>query len=99
MINIYRPPHETSQQLEQFFDIFLDLMQQVNDINLPIFICGDINLNIFETYSTSNASRFVDIMTTFGFLNTQLRATRVTTHSFSLIDVFFMKNYPTMKNL
>lgn len=93
MINIYRPPHETSQQLEQFFDIFLDLMQQVNDINLPIFICGDINLNIFETYSTSNASRFVDIMTTFGFLNTQLRATRVTTHSFSLIDVFFMKNY------
>ena len=32
-------------------------------------------------------------MTTNGFINTQLRATRVTTHSFSLIDVFFVKNY------
>ncbi len=93
MINIYRPPHENSQQLEEFFNILSNLMHQVNGINLPIFICGDVNLNIFETYSTSNACRFVDIMTTNGFINTQLRATRVTMHSFSLIDVFFVKNY------
>ena len=42
MIYIYRPYHETPQ-FEIFFDIFLDLMQQVNEINLPIIICGYIN--------------------------------------------------------
>ncbi len=93
IINCYRPPHSSPDQLEIFFEIFSELMNQLSEINAPTFVCGDLNLNIFETYSTSHATRLVDLMTYNGFLNTTLRATRITPHSYSLIDVFFMKNF------
>ncbi len=94
ILNLYRPPHESNEKLEQFFDIFSNLMNLLSELNVPTFVCGDINLNLFETTcSTSAATRFVDIMTFNGYLNTTLRATRITPQTFSLIDVFFMKNY------
>ena len=94
LINIYRPPHENQNQLDQFFDIYSELVDILSDYNAPLFICGDTNFNIFETTnSNSNASRFIDIMIYNGFLNTTLRATRVTPHSFSLLDIFFVKNF------
>ncbi len=94
IINIYRPPHKNPDELRLFFTTFSELIDRISDSNLPTFVIGDLNINAFEcTNSTSNASHLLDIMIYNGFVNSTLKATRITDSSYSLIDFFFTKNY------
>ena len=66
----------------------------IDDSNLPVFIVGDYNLNLFTTYDVlSPASRFFNLMVSNGYLSLTLRATIVHNFSYSLIDSIFCKDF------
>lgn len=94
LINIYRPPHRSPSDIESFFEILADFIDVVDDCNLPTFIMGDFNLNLFTTYdSTGPAARFLHLMISSGYLSLTLRATRIQNFSYSLIDSIFCKDF------
>ena len=86
-LNIYRPPNQSSDQLEQFFDTLSTLLDRVNDFDIPFYLTGDINLDAFKASDiNSNQMKFLEILTFNGILNTITKATRITKDSKSLID-------------
>ena len=94
IVNVYRPPHRNPEDLESFFNILGDFLDVIDDSNLPVFIVGDYNLNLFTTYDVLGpASRFFNLMVSNGYLSLTLRATRVHNFSYSLIDSIFCKDF------
>lgn len=45
-LNIYRPPSQTAEQLELFFEILSTLLDKISDLELPFYLTGDLNLDL-----------------------------------------------------
>ncbi len=48
-LNIYRPPNQTVDQLEQFFDILSTNLDKLADYDIPLYVTGDFNLDILKS--------------------------------------------------
>ena len=87
-LNIYRPPNQTSEQLEQFFEILSTILDKVTDLEIPFYLTGDLNLDLFKVDNINSSARnLMEILTFNGILNTITRATRITRETKSLIDI------------
>lgn len=94
ILNIYRTPSRESRDINLFFDLFAEILSELEDLDLPTFIVGDLNFNLFSaTDASSNASKLIDLFTIHGYCNTILRATRIKNFSFSLLDIIGCKDF------
>ena len=89
--SLYRPgsKHPTLSQLEQydlFFELLSNLLANLSDRNVPIFLFGDINIDVLKYGSCKQVSNYVDLMFSYGFIQTITRPTRCCLNSSTLID-------------
>lgn len=88
--SIYRPnthPELTStQQLNQFTDLFADLMAELSSTNKDSFIMGDLNIDILKVKTHEKTSNFIENCLANGFLQIITKPTRVSNGSATLID-------------
>ena len=92
VVNLYRTPGEEYVQL--FFDKLLDLFDRLDNFACPIFVTGDINLNLYQSVlSGSSASQLIDNLVIYGYVNVILRSTRIHNYSHSLLDLICCKNF------
>ena len=89
--NIYRPSvnHPTlssSQQFDQFFELFSNLLNDFAASNTQVIIVGDFNLNALKYNLVNQVTEYIDLLFSFGFLQLIMKPTRCTPHSASLID-------------
>ena len=94
ILNTYRPPNQSSQELDQFFEVYLELLDRILALNLPFFIVGDINLDLFKINENNSPSmRLLEALNFNGILNTITKATRITRNTSTLIDIFGVGNF------
>lgn len=96
LCSLYRPnSHATlnnDQQITLFLEHFNIMLEFLDTGGLPIIIQGDFNLNLFHLSDpNSYATRLLDLVTPLGFIQTISKATRLTDHSHTLIDLCFIK--------
>jgi hypothetical protein len=72
--NIYRPP---GQQNDLFLDVFLGMLDTINNLNKKSFLVGDFNLDLLKYQQNNQISTFVDNMFASGFLEIISHPTRV----------------------
>lgn len=97
VVSLYRPPsHPTlsnAQALHQFNEILNDFLTYLEDFNLPIIFTGDLNINQFCLGENNNGyNELMETLIANGYIQTIMRATRIALPSFSLIDLFCIKN-------
>ena len=94
VLNTYRPPNQSSAELDEFFEIYLELLDRIMSLNLPFFIVGDINLDLFRINENNSPSmRLLESLNFNGILNTITKATRITKNTSTLIDIFGVGNF------
>jgi Endonuclease-reverse transcriptase len=89
--SIYRPntAHPTlssSDQFNQFMELFSNILNDLSEKNCKIYIFGDFNLDALKYRIIKQVSEYVDLLFSFGFLQIVLKPTRCTPHSATLID-------------
>ena len=94
VLNTYRPPNQSSAELDEFFEMYLELLDRIMSLNLPFFIVGDINLYLFRINENNSPSmRLLESLNFNGILNTITKATRITKNTSTLIDIFGVGNF------
>lgn len=93
-ISLYRPnSHKDlnfNDQLEMFLESFTDQLDQLTNLNLPVFFFTDSNINLFDCGHDQRATLFADILSSYGYVHSITKATRFNNlQSFSLIDHIF----------
>ena len=48
-VNIYRPPGD--ETIANFLDKLVNLLERLDDFNYPVFLAGDLNINLFSSVS------------------------------------------------
>ena len=89
--NIYRPSvnHPTlssSQQFDQFFELFSNLLNDLACSNSQVILVGDFNLDALKYNLVNQVTEYIDLLFSYGFLQLIMKPTRCTPHSASLID-------------
>ena len=90
-LSLYRPPgnHPTLSNSE-LYDIFFEkinfLMNSISDSRKTCYILTDSNIDLLKVESVDHSFNFHDSLRSNGFLNLITKATRITTHSSTLID-------------
>ena len=91
LINLYRPPMCPNLTEAQSFDVFLSNLNKVIDVSRSNTFCFmDSNINLSN--KNSEADKFCDLWSTYGFSNLINTCTRITKTSSSLIDQIFTNN-------
>jgi hypothetical protein len=72
--------------MERFFENFELLTNYLKSKNLTTFICMDSNINLLNINDNPNAMEFLNNVYDYGFMPVNFKATRMSNHSFSLID-------------
>jgi hypothetical protein len=65
-----------SQQLDEFFGMFGDLLAQIQNSNKESYIFIDANLNLLELNSAENQN-YLNLLFASGFLQGIVKATRI----------------------
>ena len=89
--NVYHPSvnHPTlssSQQFDQFFEMFSNLLNDFSCSNTQVIIVGDFNLDALKYNLVNQVTEYIDLLFSYGFLQLIMKPTRCTPHSASLID-------------
>lgn len=92
--SIYRPKsaHPTltsSDQFNQFCELYSNAANDILALNVPVYFCGDFNLDLLNYASSPQVAEFVDISYSFGLLQIINKRTRCTANSATLIDFIF----------
>ena len=93
---IYRPPNT---DINNFNKSLSDILNKLNRKKQPLtFIAGDFNIDIkhFNTHPTT--ADFLNIMSSFSFIPTIKKPTRITSHSATVIDNIFVNNLSEIKS-
>jgi len=90
---IYRPgtAHPSlsaSDAFDTFSDLLTNVLDELSSFNIPIYLTGDMNLDVLQHNSSSNVSDYINLLFTYGMLQVITRPTRCTDHSATLIDHF-----------
>src|SRR5271169_4012594 len=76
-----------------FNSTITDILQMIDSKNgKKAIIAGDFNINLIKTDKHLPTSEFIDNMSAFSFLPVISLPTRVTEHTSTLIDNFFVNN-------
>jgi Reverse transcriptase (RNA-dependent DNA polymerase) len=89
--NIYRSPtavagYTLSEQHEEFFNKFEQLMTYCNSLNVKSYIFLDANINLLESDSNQNAASYFNTICNNGYLVMNIKATRMSKNCNTLID-------------
>jgi hypothetical protein len=88
---VYRPgskhPNQSSsEQFNQFMDLLANICNEISILNSPVYIAGDINLDVLHYNDNDNVAEYIDLLFSFGLLQVVTKPTRVSCHSATLID-------------
>jgi Reverse transcriptase (RNA-dependent DNA polymerase)/Endonuclease/Exonuclease/phosphatase family len=91
--NVYRPSvnHPTltsSEQFAQFFELFTNILDEFSDQKVPVYIFGDLNLDVLKYNIVRQVTEYIDLLFSFGYLQLIMKPTRCTPSSASIIDHF-----------
>ena len=95
--SVYRPnsnhPNLTStQQLEQFTEMFNNVLNEISELNNKVFVMGDMNIDLLKCNSHSRTSEFIENCFASGFLQLITKPTRCFNNSATLIDHFYLNS-------
>ena len=95
--SIYRPPNKGGSD---FISVFGTLMKQLNKEKWKDIILGlDHNMDFLKHHTHSRTQDFLEMITDSGLLPTQMRPTRITPNSATLIDnILLLHNLMCSKN-
>ena len=83
---VNHPELNTSQQFEQFIDLFNNLLSDLSDAGRDVFLLGDLNIDLLKCNSCSKTSQYIDTLFSYGFIQTITKPTTCTNTSATLID-------------
>ena len=91
IVSLYRPAagHPTLSpvfQFDQFIELFSNLISSLQDSYSEIYLFGDFNINVLKYATCEQAQEYVDLLFSFGLLQTVTKPTRCTLTSATLID-------------
>ncbi len=98
LIVIYKPPHVS--QLKKFTDMFKELIEQLNKLQLDIICAGDFNIDFASDSNTKY--QLINISKTYGLKQVISEPTRVTEKTSTLLDHFYVPykdNYRVFGNI
>jgi hypothetical protein len=84
--NVNHPTLTSSQQFEQFFELFTNLMEDLTNQNVPVFLFGDFNLDVLKYNIVKQVTEYVDLLFSYGCIQLVMKPTRCTATSATLID-------------
>ncbi len=89
--SVYRPATNhptltTTQQLEQFFNLFSNILDNLTSFSIPIYVCGDFNLNALRYGINRDVTDYIDLLFSYGLIQIVIKPTRCTTNTATLID-------------
>ena len=87
---IYRPP---GTDLNQFSDLFGNILEIVKKENQFCYLLGDYNINLLNFETHGPTSEFADLLYANSFIPLINRPTRVTQFSATLIDNILTNNF------
>ena len=90
---IYRPPNYPIDTFIEALDILLDTIQSDGAI---CYFMGDFNINLLQMQTLNN--EFLNIFLSHGWAPVISKPTRVTTHSFTLIDHVYTNDVNNVNN-
>jgi len=95
--SVYRPnsnhPNLTvNDQQNQFLELFSTQAAHLSTYEYPVYILGDLNLDLLKYNESNIVKNYVDMLFSFGFLQLILKPTRCTPNSATLIDHIISKN-------
>ena len=88
---IYRPPNADVIFFNDYLDKTFNYLNKSN--KLISYLMGDFNINLLNMEENSITRDFFEIMTSYSYLPTIFRPTRVTSYTATLIDNCFTNNY------
>ena len=80
------PTLSSSDQFSQFFELFANLLSELSECNTQVILFGDFNLDALKYNIINQVTEYIDLLFSFGFLQTIMKPTRCTPHSATLID-------------
>jgi len=91
--SVYRPAtnhpiYSSAEQFNQFFELFTNLLSKLTDLNLPVMITGDFNLDLLKYSQIKQVTEYVDLLFSYGFIQVIMKPTRICVNSATLIDHF-----------
>jgi exonuclease III len=97
VVSLYRPPSKPGEDVntsfETFMNFFDDFLNYLENLNEPVCILGDFNINLLNLNDVASHSSTVNESLLYaGFLQVISRATRVRPPSFSLIDYVCLRD-------
>jgi exonuclease III len=89
--SVYRPgtAHPTltaSDAFVNFSELLSNVLDELSSFNIPIYLLGDLNLDVLQVNASSNVSDYINLLFSYGLLQVITRPTRCTDHSATLID-------------
>jgi len=88
--NIYRPPRQTSDNINTFIDEFEAVCNQFRNYK-HVLLTGDFNINLLKYKENNLINSFLESVMTCGYIPKITLPTRLTHRQGTLIDNFFMK--------
>ena len=97
LLNVYHPPNTPGKTKSQAFNEFLEIfdahIESLDQLNTPIIILSDFNINLFKIREpNSEAVNLLNSLLANALVPTISKATRITDNSYSLIDNITCKN-------
>jgi hypothetical protein len=84
------PTLTQSQQFTDFFQLFDNMLSNINASNIPCYIMTDSNINLLNCHTDHRVQEYLNLCLSHGFINTINHPTRITSNdSASLIDHIF----------
>lgn len=87
---LYRPPNYSSSLFLEYMSSLLDSLQKGNKL---VMLSGDFNYNMMNKYVDNNVSGFSNLLSSYGFIPTISKPTRMVSESPSLLDNIFINNH------
>jgi hypothetical protein len=88
--SVYRPSNNplltATEQFAQFSDLFSNLCNELSSLSNNSYICGDTNLDVLQYGSNTNTTDYVNLLFSYGFIQTITNPTRISNNSATLID-------------
>ncbi len=80
------PSMNSGQQFESFMESLRSLLDNLLSRNVPVYIFGDINLDVLRYSNCNNVTEYINLLFSHGFIQTVTLPTRCTSNSASIID-------------
>jgi hypothetical protein len=88
--NIYRPPRQTSENINTFIDQLEYLTHKLSNFK-NVILTGDFNLNLLQFKENNLVNNFLDSMISNSFIPKIMLPTRISHRKGTLIDNIFVK--------